>query len=144
MIIDILKEIHRGHDGIIRSINFHSFDIINVEISAFTSVEIVIKQKPKREWFKANWINVQFAMKGILEFCVMQKNGYSNVVLSDGISYKIVDGINYIDFCAHDTDGIDDFRRSEIYFACRSIECKIIPYREIDKDGNFQPAPSAT
>jgi len=119
MIDDILKEISLGYDGLIRSVSFKAFDSVSVEISA-------------RKKLGGNWINVRFVMKGVLEFCVKQKINYSNTVLSSGICHKIIDGVNYIDFCpfTDEADGVDDFRMSDVYFASKSIEYEIIPYSE--------------
>jgi hypothetical protein len=131
MITDILKEICFGYDGLIRSIHFKPLKSAIVEIST--------RRDPEGEW-----VNVEFIMKDVLEFCLNKPLicGMWALDLSLGISYKMIDGINYIDFSTDDTDEVDKFRRSEIYFACKSIECKIIPYRGFDKDGNYEPAPS--
>ncbi|MFJ5440169.1 hypothetical protein ACIPT2_20150 [Pectobacterium brasiliense] len=120
MIIDMLDEITNGYDGIIKKINFISFDSVIVEVSVI--------RRADREW-----VNVEFELKGLVEFAVKQETKFSNTVMSNGISYQCIDGIHYIDFSPYsdDMDDISDYRMSDVYFAAKEIEYSIKPYTDI-------------
>ncbi|MCA6943506.1 hypothetical protein LF927_20200 [Pectobacterium polaris] len=120
MIIDMLDEITNGYDGLIKKIKFISFDSVIIEVS-------VIRRSDRR------WVNVEFELKGLVEFAVKQETKCSNIVMSNGISYQCINGIHYIDFSPY-SDGmedISDYRMSDVYFAAKEIECGINPYSDI-------------
>ncbi|MDE9554595.1 hypothetical protein KKJ06_03845 [Xenorhabdus bovienii] len=119
MISDFLEEIINGCDGLIRRIEFVSFDSVFVFISAM--------RKDNGEW-----VNIKFHLSGLKEFSVKQKLNYSNVVLSNGVFYMNINGIHYIDFSPY-SDSMEnesDFRMSDVYFASESIDYEVIPYSE--------------
>ncbi|WP_409310341.1 hypothetical protein [Pectobacterium sp. B1J-3] len=114
MIIDMLDEIMNGYDGLIKKINFTSFDSVIVEVS-------VIRKSDNE------WVNVKFELKGLVEFTVKQKIKCSNTVMSNGISYQCIDEIHYIDFSPYSDamEDISDYRMSDVYFVAKEIECSI-------------------
>ncbi|GKW39919.1 hypothetical protein [Pectobacterium carotovorum] len=116
MIIDMLDEITNGYDGLIKKIKFISFDRVIIEVS-------VIRRSDRE------WINVEFELKGLVEFAVKQKIKYSSTVMSNGISYQCIDGIHYIDFspCSDDMEDVGDYRMSDVYFAAKEIKYSINP-----------------
>lgn len=118
---ELLKKINQGYDGLIREIK-----IFNGNKSA----EIIVSVTDSEN--NGQWINIIFQMREIKEFKVNQKLNFSNIVISDGIKFKIIDNISYIDFAPYsdEIDTIEDFRFSDTYFGCNSIEWKIIPYSE--------------
>jgi len=119
MISDLLKEINNGYDGLIRKIEFQSFDNVLIVIS-------VMKGK------NSEWVNIKFLLNGLKEFTVKQKKHYSNTVLSSGIFYTNIDGIHYIDFSPY-SDSMEnesDVRMSDVYFASELIDYVISPYSE--------------
>ncbi|QSD35728.1 hypothetical protein H5A40_00695 [Pectobacterium brasiliense] len=120
MIIDMLNEITNGYDGLIKKINFISFDSVIIEVS-------VIRRSDRE------WVNVEFELKGLVEFAVKQKIKCSNTVMSNGISYQCIDGINYIDFSPYSDDmgDINDYRMSDVFFAAKEIGYSIKPYTDI-------------
>ncbi|MBQ4795687.1 hypothetical protein [Pectobacterium versatile] len=120
MIIDMLDEIMNGYDGFIKRINFISFDSVIVEVS-------VIRRSDRE------WVNVEFELKGLVEFAVKQETKCSNTVMSNGISYQCVDGIHYIDFSPYsdDMEDISDYRMSDVYFTAKEIGYSINPYSNI-------------
>lgn len=111
MIIDMLDEITNGYDGIIKKINFISFDSVIIEVS-------VIRRSDRE------WVNVEFELKGLVEFAVKQETKCSNTVMSNGISYQCIDGIHYIDFSPYsdDMEDISDYRMSDVYFAAKKSD----------------------
>ncbi|CAI0708774.1 hypothetical protein AB4J97_03090 [Serratia fonticola] len=119
MINNFLKEITIGYDGLIRKIEFLSFD------SAFVVISVMKKTN-------GEWVNVKFHLKGLKEFSVKQKPNHSNVVLSGGISYMIINNIHFIDFSPYSDsmENENDFRMSDVYFASELIECEVLPYSE--------------
>ena len=119
MISNLLKEIANGYDGLIRKIEFQSFDSAFIVISAMRG--------ENREW-----VNVKFQLNGLKEFSVKQKLNYSNVVLSSGISYMNINNTHYIDFSPY-SDSMEtesDFRMSDVYFSSELIDYEMIPYSE--------------
>jgi hypothetical protein len=116
----LLKRINHGYDGLIREIR-----IFNGNKDAEITVS-VMDYKNDREW-----INIIFSINGIKEFKVNQNLNFSNVVLADGIKLKKINYSSYIDFAPYsdEIDTIEDFRFSETYFGCDSINWKIVPYK---------------
>ena len=116
---NLLKDIMNGYDGLIRRIEFDSFDNVSITISAMK-----IPQK--------KWINVKFKLSGLKEFVVRQKLNSSNVVLSGGIVYKEINGVKYIDFSPYSEimENEDDFRMSDLYFSADNISFEFLPYCE--------------
>lgn len=119
MINKFLKEITHGYDGLIRKIEFQSFDSAVVVIS--------VMKRTNREW-----VNVSFQLKGLKEFAVKQKPNNTNVVLSGGIFYMAINNIHYIDFSPYSDsmENENDFRMSDVYFASDLIEYEVLPYSE--------------
>ncbi|WP_318371737.1 hypothetical protein [Enterobacter sp.] len=119
MISNLLKEIANGYDGLIRKIEFQSFD------SAFVVISAMKKTSGK-------WINIKFNLNGLKEFSVKQKLNYSNTVLSDGIFYMVINGIHFIDFSPYSDsmENENDIRMSDVYFASESISYEELPYSE--------------
>ncbi|MDG0803657.1 hypothetical protein [Pectobacterium polaris] len=117
MVADILDEVTNGYDGLIKRINFISFDSVTVEVSVI--------RRTDREW-----VSVIFELKGLTEFSVKQKIKNCNAVMSNGISYKCIDDIHYIDFspCFDDMENIDDYRMSDVYFAAKEIDFFVESY----------------
>ncbi|WP_088394589.1 hypothetical protein [Flavobacterium davisii] len=118
---ELLKKINQGYDGLIRVIKvFNGFQNAEITIS-------VIDLENNRDW-----INVVFFIKGIKEFKINQRMNFSNVVLSDGIKFKKIDNHFYIDFAPYSDEivTIEDFRFSDIYFGCDSIEWETKSYSE--------------
>jgi len=117
----LLKRINQGYDGLIREIR-----IFNGNKNAEITVSVMDYENERK------WINIIFIIKRIEEFKLKQKLNFSNVVLSDGIKFKKIESKSYIDFAPYsdEIDSIEDFRFSEIYFGCDSIDWKIIPYNE--------------
>lgn len=120
MIIDMLDEITNGYDGVIKKINFISFDSVIVEVSAI--------RRSDREW-----VDVEFELKGLVEFAVKQKIKCINTVMSSGISYQCIDDVHYIDFSPYsdDMEDVGDYRMSDVYFAAKEIEYSINPYSDV-------------
>ncbi|MCU1795196.1 hypothetical protein [Pectobacterium polaris] len=120
MIIDMLDKITNGYDGIIKKIKFIYFDHVTVEVSVIRGSD--------REW-----VNVEFELKGLVEFAVKQETKCSNTVMSNGISYKCIDSIHYIDFSPYsdDMEDISDYRMSDVYFAAKEIGYSINSYSDI-------------
>ena len=118
---ELLKKINQGYDGLIREIK-----IFNGNKNADIIVSVIDSEN------NGQWINIIFQMREIKEFKVNQKLNFSNIVISDGIRFKIIDNISYIDFAPYsdEIDTIEDFRFSDTYFGCNSIKWKIIPYSE--------------
>lgn len=118
----LLKRIIHGSDGLIRSILLHSY---------FKAAEITVSVMDGED---ANeWINVKFTLKGIKEFKVSQKARMSNTVLSSGIQFKIIDGINYLDISSYsaDPETLTEFRNADTYFGFTEYEYEILPYSEV-------------
>ncbi|MDC9821210.1 hypothetical protein R0L47_12880 [Pectobacterium polonicum] len=120
MIINMLNEITNGYDGVIKNINFISFESAIVEVSVI--------RRTDREW-----VNVIFELKGLVEFAVKKRIKCSNTVMSNGISYKYIEDIHYIDFSPYsdDMDDVNDYRMSDVYFATKEIKYSINPYSDI-------------
>ena len=117
----LLKKINQGYDGLVREIR-----IFNGNKDAELTISVMDYEKEKE------WINIIFTLRGIEEFKVNQKLNFSSVVLSDGIKFKKIDSRSYIDFAPYsdEIDSIEDFRFSDTYFGCNSIDWKIIPYNK--------------
>lgn len=119
MISNLLKEITNGYDGLIRKIEFQSFDSAYIVISAMKKTS-------------GQWVNIKFNLKGLKEFSVKQKLNYSNTVLSGGIFYMVINDIHFIDFSPY-SDAIEnenDIRMSDVYFASELISYEELPYFE--------------
>lgn len=117
MIYNLLKDIMKGCDGLVRKIEFNSFD----------SASIIVSVKKHSE---NKWINIKFHLDGLKEFSVRQKLNHSNTVISEGIAYMHLNNIHYIDFSPYSEimDDENDFRMSDLYFASESITFEILPY----------------
>lgn len=115
MINNFLDEIIQGNDGLIRKI----------ELISLSSASIVISAMKKSSM---EWINVTFHLTELSEFSIKQKARTSNVVLSNGIAYKEIDGMHFIDFSPYSElmDDISDFRVSDIYFSAKNITFEIL------------------
>lgn len=118
---NFLKRIIQGSDGLIRSILMHSY---------FRIAEITVSVMDAEN--NKDWINVKFVLKDVKEFNISQKNRMSNVVLSSGIQFKVLDGINYIDFSSYsiDPETVVEFRESDTYFGFTEYNYEILPYSE--------------
>jgi len=119
MVNELLKEIVDGYDGLIRKIEFQSFNRVFVTISAMKKLN-------------NEWVNIEFQLDGLKEFTVKQKINCSSAVLSGGIIYMSINGTHYIDFSPYSEvmENEDDFRMSDIYFSSELISYKILPYSE--------------
>jgi len=119
MVLKMLEEITNGYDGLIRTINFPSFKKVVIEIAAM--------KKTTQEW-----VCVRFDLEDLTEFAVRQKLMTDNTVLSNGIACQYIGDIYYIAFSPYSTDmkNIDDFRKSDVYFAAHKISFKVNPYSE--------------
>jgi hypothetical protein len=118
---NLLKRINQGYDGLIRAIR-----IFNGNKDAEIIVSVIDYENDRE------WINIIFSISGIKEFKINQNLNFSNVVLTNGIKFKRIDYSSFIDFAPYSDviDTIEDFRFSETYFGCDSIDWKIIPYSE--------------
>jgi hypothetical protein len=118
----LLKRTLQGSDGLIRSILLRShFKVAEITVSVMDGDD-------------ANeWINVKFTLRDIKEFNVSQKFRISNIVLSSGIQFKIIDGVNYLDFSSYsgDPETLTEFRNADIYFGFTEYEYEILPYLEV-------------
>ncbi|MBU9846273.1 hypothetical protein [Rahnella ecdela] len=119
MINNLLKEITSGYDGLIRKIEFQSFNSVSVTISAMKLIN-------------GEWINIKFQLDNLTEFTVKQKVNCSNVVLSSGIAYMNTNNIHYIDFSPYSEEMEDenDFRMSDLFFASELISYQVDSYSE--------------
>ncbi len=117
---EFLKRIHNGDDGLIRKVEINNMKeaIIIVSVMDFENSQ--------------SWINVKFTANNLKEFKIVQKQNFSNVVLSSGIKFKEIDGFCFLDFDPYsdEIDTVDDFRRSEVYVCCDEICFDILPYSE--------------
>lgn len=114
-----LANISDGYDGLIRKIEFSSFNAVTITISAICKAS-------------GEWTNVTFRLRELLEFAVKQSLHSSNTVLTHGIFYQNIDGIHCIDFSPYSElmENIEDIRMSDIYFTARYIDIEFRPYAE--------------
>lgn len=118
--IQLLRRINKGYDGLIREISLKNFNNATIEVSVMDAHN------------NYEWINVVFYCNGLIEFSVIQKARYSNIVLSSGIIYREISGIHYIDFSPYseEIDSVEEFRKSDIYFAAKEVKFETKLYTE--------------
>jgi hypothetical protein len=116
---ELLERINYGYDGLIRSIVIKSFRRAEVRISIIDSGN-------------NQWANLKITLDDIIEFKVAQAARTSNLVLSDGIKMKAFESNYFIDFSPYSeqVETVDDFRKSDIYFASKIIDWVFEPYSE--------------
>ena len=116
MIEKVLEDISNGFDGLIKKVEFKNLQEV--------IVLVLVKSK-----CHSDWAHVEFTMDNLVEYKIAQPLNSSNEVMSMGISFHKIDGVNYIDFSPYSEIMMspDDYRKSNFYFASKNIKGRFFP-----------------
>lgn len=93
---------------------------------------IVVGTRDQSQTGDSEWVNVRMCFKDVSEFCINEEANSQIQVLSDGIRIVQFGQSLIVDFDPYTDvpEGIEDIRRSHLYFACVSIEWEVSEYDE--------------
>ncbi len=119
-----LDRFHHCYDGLVRAIS-----ILFASGNSLSTAKIVISVRDATD--PASWVNVHLELDGLKEFALREGQA-SYQVLSDGLKIGFFGDLIFLDFAPYtdDPDGVEDFRRSEFYFASRSCKWQVHPYQD--------------
>lgn len=115
--INYLKnDLHNAGDGLVRQIRV---DLTEYRIFLELSVES-----------SEGWLNLEIIAENISEFTIRQKHNEDLQVIFN-MDIQEINGLYWFNLdCVSSDDEIDQIRKSNFYFVCKTFNVNFLPYRE--------------